>query len=550
MIRLSPFLWISAFLLVLTSAVVAQNASGNFSGNGTQSDTTPPTLALSSAYAGSSNQITITAVATDSESAVTFVRISGPLPSAAILASNSCQSAGSCSIFAIQTGPTSGTKTYVVEALSAGGYTQTTIMISPNPLITPPDTTPPQINASINVDQFNTITIGASSTDAESAVQFIRIVGPLPSQQILAITSSCLINTPCTVSLSHPTTVAQQYFFEVQSQSDGGSSSFPLSIQTSGINQTNSTPNNQTVLTAICGNHLQENNEECDDGNTAADDGCNLCVFEPCGKVKRVKINPVLSLEGDKLFLSWDYSCAHLFSIRRCTKLYSENCNHDKDFHTIVQTEDTFFIDSVPSLEKTYCYVLVIEAPYEAKVSSVFCKEPHKEMREDLQNVSSPSSIIIRETQTINSSAIESQIDNAYNKRIKKLQEEIEKQKRADDANQEQRFEQMWKSLLVLLSICVVIMIIIHAASLHNRRKAEKEKIQPLQIIKEVLTDREKAIVEHLASRGNKSTSNYVRWELKIPRTTLHRLLSRLEQRGIIRLVPSGSLTEIELIKK
>lgn len=100
--------------------------------------------------------------------------------------------------------------------------------------------------------------------------------------------------------------------------------------------------------------------------------------------------------------------------------------------------------------------------------------------------------------------------------------------------------------LIVILLVVLVFLSVYFVTK--KRGKKIKEKNEKLEIVKEVLNEREKLIVEKLKKTG-KIKSSYLRRLCDIPKASFSRHLQELEKKGLIRRDGEGKNKFVELIR-
>jgi hypothetical protein len=98
-----------------------------------------------------------------------------------------------------------------------------------------------------------------------------------------------------------------------------------------------------------------------------------------------------------------------------------------------------------------------------------------------------------------------------------------------------------------ILFIVVVVIVVIYYLKKNGKvkKKPKKKKNKKLNSILKTLSDKEKDIVDYLLENKNCSTSSKIRFALKIPKTSLARTLSRLEEKRIIVIEKEGNFKKI-----
>jgi uncharacterized membrane protein len=92
--------------------------------------------------------------------------------------------------------------------------------------------------------------------------------------------------------------------------------------------------------------------------------------------------------------------------------------------------------------------------------------------------------------------------------------------------------------VIIMIAIIIIIVLIITILKFAKRRKIEEK-----------LKDDEKKIIDYLKSKGNRALEAELREAFpEIPRTTMWRLLRRLEKQGIIKIKKVGIQNLVELI--
>jgi len=92
--------------------------------------------------------------------------------------------------------------------------------------------------------------------------------------------------------------------------------------------------------------------------------------------------------------------------------------------------------------------------------------------------------------------------------------------------------------VIIMIAIIIIIVLIITILKFAKRRKIEEK-----------LKDDEKKIIDYLKSQGNRALEAELREAFpEIPRTTMWRLLKRLEKQGIIKIKKVGIQNLVELI--
>jgi len=103
--------------------------------------------------------------------------------------------------------------------------------------------------------------------------------------------------------------------------------------------------------------------------------------------------------------------------------------------------------------------------------------------------------------------------------------------------------------VLIILLIVVVIYYWRLTKKKPKKTKEEKPKEDKLEIIKQVLNDREKQIIDKLKETG-KIKGSYLRRACNIPKPSFYRHILELEKKGLVKRSGDGRNKFIELIKK
>lgn len=107
--------------------------------------------------------------------------------------------------------------------------------------------------------------------------------------------------------------------------------------------------------------------------------------------------------------------------------------------------------------------------------------------------------------------------------------------------------------VLVLLAILIILIVfLINYAKREKKEEKQKEltkKKDRLEIIKQVLSEREKLIIDKLKETG-KIKSSYLRKMVDIPKASFSRHIQELEKKGIIRRIGEGKNKFVELEQK
>ncbi len=114
--------------------------------------------------------------------------------------------------------------------------------------------------------------------------------------------------------------------------------------------------------------------------------------------------------------------------------------------------------------------------------------------------------------------------------------------------------------LIILIAILIILMVYIINYSKREKKKEEqkenqiklkkkREKKEKLEIIKQVLSEREKLILGKLEETG-KIKSSYLRKMTEIPKASFSRYIQELEKKDIIKRTGEGKNKFVELVKK
>jgi len=97
--------------------------------------------------------------------------------------------------------------------------------------------------------------------------------------------------------------------------------------------------------------------------------------------------------------------------------------------------------------------------------------------------------------------------------------------------------------------IFVVLLLIYLAYKFIPKKKkvVRKKEHRKLKAVLKTSNENEKKVLEYLISNGNKSTSSKIRHDLKIAKTTLSRILDRLEKKKILELEREGKLKKVKI---
>jgi uncharacterized membrane protein len=98
-----------------------------------------------------------------------------------------------------------------------------------------------------------------------------------------------------------------------------------------------------------------------------------------------------------------------------------------------------------------------------------------------------------------------------------------------------------------VLFIVLIVVIVIYLLKFKKVKKKPKKKNRNLNSILKTLNDKEKNIVEYLLSNKNISTSSKIRYNLKIPKTSLSRILDKLEEKKILDIEREGNLKKVRI---
>ena len=111
--------------------------------------------------------------------------------------------------------------------------------------------------------------------------------------------------------------------------------------------------------------------------------------------------------------------------------------------------------------------------------------------------------------------------------------------------------------ILVLIMLILIVYIINYAKREHpetkeelkpSKSKTKKKEIDKLSLIKKVLSEREKLIVNKLKSTG-KIKSSYLRKMCEIPKASFSRHIQELEKKGLIKRTGEGKNKFVELAR-
>jgi uncharacterized membrane protein len=110
--------------------------------------------------------------------------------------------------------------------------------------------------------------------------------------------------------------------------------------------------------------------------------------------------------------------------------------------------------------------------------------------------------------------------------------------------------------LIIILALALVVLAYFYTIKIVRKNKITKPKTQKsrksnadkLEIIKEVLNDKEKSIIDTLKSRGVLK-SNYLRRQTNISKSSFFRHLQELEKKKIIQRFGEGRNKNVKLIK-
>ncbi len=99
--------------------------------------------------------------------------------------------------------------------------------------------------------------------------------------------------------------------------------------------------------------------------------------------------------------------------------------------------------------------------------------------------------------------------------------------------------------MLLFIVVLLVVMWFLRKVPKKKPKKKEK-KNRKLKSVLKTLNDKEKGIVEFLLSHKN-VTSSKIRYGLKIPKTSLTRILDKLEEKKIIEVEKEGNLKKVRI---
>ena len=109
---------------------------------------------------------------------------------------------------------------------------------------------------------------------------------------------------------------------------------------------------------------------------------------------------------------------------------------------------------------------------------------------------------------------------------------------------------------LLIVGAALILIVIVYMVNFGKReKKEEKPKRRPikkkddLEIIKQVLSDREKLILDKLKETG-KIKSSYLRKMVDIPKASFSRHIQELEKKGLVKRTGEGKNKLVELVKK
>ena len=106
------------------------------------------------------------------------------------------------------------------------------------------------------------------------------------------------------------------------------------------------------------------------------------------------------------------------------------------------------------------------------------------------------------------------------------------------------------KNSAVIISGSIVVLLLIYLAYKFIPKKKKvvrKKEHRKLKAVLKTSNENEKKVLEYLISNGNKSTSSKIRHDLKIAKTTLSRILDRLEKKKILELEREGKLKKVKI---
>ncbi|MDP3916884.1 MAG: hypothetical protein Q8Q42_01190 [Nanoarchaeota archaeon] len=100
--------------------------------------------------------------------------------------------------------------------------------------------------------------------------------------------------------------------------------------------------------------------------------------------------------------------------------------------------------------------------------------------------------------------------------------------------------------LLIFVVVFLLLVYMLNKPRIKNKSTRKKEN-KKLGAIVKTLNDTEKSIVDYIVANGNKTTSSDIRHSLGIPKTTLSRVLDRMESKKMIEMEREGKLKKIKL---
>ena len=99
---------------------------------------------------------------------------------------------------------------------------------------------------------------------------------------------------------------------------------------------------------------------------------------------------------------------------------------------------------------------------------------------------------------------------------------------------------------VILVGILGLILFYFRREKIPGKKKKQVEN-KELKTITKTLNEKERSIVDFLINNGNKSTSSKIRHAMKMPKTSLSRILERLEAKKVVEIERNGKLKQIRL---